>query len=90
MSNFQSPFDTIKETDKEGREWWNSCKLARLMGCQKVFYLLFQFVCDFYDTIYGANIKSSDITELQLSAVIKKHLNLSEKSGKKVMWCNCP
>jgi len=25
----QSPFDVIKETDAEGREWWNSRKLAR-------------------------------------------------------------
>ena len=24
-----SPFDAIKETDGEGREWWNSRKLAR-------------------------------------------------------------
>lgn len=31
----QSPFDVIKETDAEGREWWNSRKLARLMGYQK-------------------------------------------------------
>ena len=31
----QSPFETIKETDAEGREWWNSRKLARLMGYQK-------------------------------------------------------
>lgn len=31
----QSPFDTIKETDNEGREWWNSRKLARLLGYQK-------------------------------------------------------
>lgn len=31
----QSPFDAIKETDGEGREWWNSRKLARLMGYQK-------------------------------------------------------
>ena len=30
-----SPFDVIKETDKEGREWWNSRKLARLLGYQK-------------------------------------------------------
>jgi hypothetical protein len=26
-----SPFDAIKETDGEGREWWNSRKLARGM-----------------------------------------------------------
>ena len=31
----QSPFDVIKETDDKGREWWNSRKLARLMGYQK-------------------------------------------------------
>ena len=30
-----SPFDSIKETDSEGREWWNSRKLARLMGYMK-------------------------------------------------------
>lgn len=24
-----SPFDAIKEMDREGREWWNSRKLAR-------------------------------------------------------------
>ncbi len=31
----QSPFDAIKEVDGGGREWWNSRKLARLMGYQK-------------------------------------------------------
>jgi len=31
----QSPFDVIKEVDGEGREWWNSRKLARLLGYQK-------------------------------------------------------
>ena len=31
----QSPFEAIKETDSEGREWWNSRKLARLLGYQK-------------------------------------------------------
>ena len=29
------PFEAIKETDIEGREWWNSRKLARLLGYQK-------------------------------------------------------
>ena len=31
----QSPFESIKEVDAEGHEWWNSRKLARLMGYQK-------------------------------------------------------
>ena len=30
-----SPFEVIKETDGEGREWWNSRKLARVLGYQK-------------------------------------------------------
>ena len=29
------PFESIKEVDAESREWWNSRKLARLMGYQK-------------------------------------------------------
>ena len=35
IENMQSPFDAIKEVDGEGREWWNSRKLARLLGYQK-------------------------------------------------------
>ena len=31
----QSPFETIKEIDSNGREWWNSRKLAQLLGYQK-------------------------------------------------------
>ena len=31
----QSPFDAIREVDGEGREWWNSRKLARLFGYLK-------------------------------------------------------
>ena len=31
----QSPFEIIKETDGEGREWWNSRKLAHALGYQK-------------------------------------------------------
>lgn len=31
----QNPFDAIKEKDADGCEWWNSRRLARLMGYQK-------------------------------------------------------
>ena len=34
-TEMQSPFEAIKEMDGEGREWWNSRKLARLLGYQK-------------------------------------------------------
>ncbi len=30
-----SPFDQLREVDAEGREWWNSRKLARVMGYGK-------------------------------------------------------
>jgi len=35
LEEMLSPFDSIKETDEQGREWWNSRKLARLMGYMK-------------------------------------------------------
>ena len=31
----QSPFDQLREVDAEGKEWWNSRKLARVMGYGK-------------------------------------------------------
>ena len=31
----QSPFEQLKEVDADGREWWNSRKLARVMGYGK-------------------------------------------------------
>ena len=34
-NEMQSPFDVIKEVDDDGREWWNSRRLARLMGYMK-------------------------------------------------------
>ena len=30
-----SPFDQLREVDGEGKEWWNSRKLARVMGYGK-------------------------------------------------------
>lgn len=31
----QSPFEQLREVDADGREWWNSRKLARVMGYGK-------------------------------------------------------
>ena len=39
-SEMQNPFEAIKETDASGREWWNSRRLARLMGYQKNWNLI--------------------------------------------------
>lgn len=55
----QSPFDAIKEVDGEGREWWNSRKLARLMGYQKYwnFERLMDKAASFLQKEKGLNLK---------------------------------
>jgi hypothetical protein len=55
----QSPFETIKETDSEGREWWNSRKLARLIGYQKYwnFERLINKVTPFLQKEKGLDLK---------------------------------
>jgi len=55
----QSPFDAIKEVDSEGREWWNSRKLARLMGYQKYwnFERLMDKAASFLQQEKGLNLK---------------------------------
>ena len=54
----QSPFEAIKETDGEGREWWNSRKLARLLGYQKYwnFEQLMDKVAPFLQKEKGLNL----------------------------------
>lgn len=59
ISNLQSPFDAIKEKDKEGHEWWNSRKLARLLGYQKYwnFERLIDKVTPFLQKEKGLNLE---------------------------------
>ena len=35
IPELQSPFEQLKEVDADGKEWWNSRKLARVMGYGK-------------------------------------------------------
>lgn len=55
----KSPFDSIKEVDSEGREWWNSRRLARLMGYQKYwnFERLMDKVATFLQQEKGLDLK---------------------------------
>ena len=55
----QSPFESIKEMDAEGREWWNSRKLARLMGYLKYwnFERLMDKVATFLQQEKGLDLK---------------------------------
>ena len=55
----QNPFDAIRETDAEGREWWNSRRLARLMGYMKYwnFERLMDKVATFLQQEKGLDLK---------------------------------
>ncbi len=55
----QSPFEAIMETDAEGREWWNSRKLARLLGYLKYwnFERLMDKVATFLQQEKGLDLK---------------------------------
>lgn len=55
----QLPFDSIKEVDAEGHEWWNSRKLARLMGYMKYwnFERLMDKVATFLQQEKGLDLK---------------------------------
>jgi len=59
IEEMQSPFDAIKETDDKGREWWNSRKLARVMGYQKYwnFERLMDKVATFLQQEKGLDLK---------------------------------
>ena len=35
ISELQSPFEQLREVDVNGKEWWNSRKLARVLGYGK-------------------------------------------------------
>ena len=54
-----SPFEAIKETDAEGREWWNSRKLARILGYMKYwnFERLMDKVATFLQQEKGVDLK---------------------------------
>ena len=55
----QNPFDAIREVDAEGREWWNSRHLARLMGYMKYwnFERLMDKVATFLQQEKGLDLK---------------------------------
>ena len=66
----QSPFDAIKETDAEGREWWNSRHLARLMGYQKYwnFERLVDKVASFLQQEKGADLGGTYCRDRRIGA----------------------
>ena len=68
----QSPFEVIKEVDGEDREWWNSRKLARLLGYQK--YWNFERLMD-KAAIFLQQSKGLDLKEHMVETVEMAQLN---------------
>lgn len=66
-----SPFDAIKETDDKGNVWWNSRKLARVMGYQKYwnFERLMDKVIPFLQRDKGLNL-DEHIREIEEMAAL--------------------
>ena len=59
IPELQSPFEQLREVNAEGHEWWNSRKLARLMGYMKYwnFERLMDKVATFLQQEKGLDLK---------------------------------
>ena len=69
IEEMQSPFEAIKEVDGEGREWWNSRKLARLLGYQKYwnFERLMDKAAAFLQQEKGLNLKEHMVETTEMA-----------------------
>ena len=78
IPELQSPFEQLKEVDDDGKEWWNSRKLARVMG-----YLEWQ-----YPQLINYHLDQIEQSgEIHLSDTIRKIRIPSDKwSGEMMMY----
>ena len=69
IEEMQSPFEAIKEVDGEGREWWNSRKLARLLGYLKYwnFERLMDKAAAFLQQEKGLNLKEHMVEVMEMA-----------------------
>ena len=80
IPELQSPFEQLREIDADGKEWWNSRKLARVMGYGK--YWNFERViakAQAWTSQKGYRYHLSQVEEsgeLHLSDAYKKFCNL--------------
>ena len=70
IEEMSSPFDAIKVTDEAGQEWWNSRKLAQLMGYSK--YWNFERLMD----------KVAAFLQQQKSLDLKEHMRETEEMAR--------
>ena len=102
IPELQSPFEQLREVDADGKEWWNSRKLARVMGYGKVqvqvifdtntFWLSQQRMAELFGvTVPTINYHLDQIEqsgEIHLSDTIRKIRIPSDKWSGEVMMYN--
>ncbi len=78
ISELQSPFEQLREVDVEGKEWWNSRKLARVMGYGK--YLRQFLEVAFIDMAELRAIDHVVMTMADWKDVLSRNMELNNKA----------
>ena len=78
VSELQSPFEQLREVDVEGKEWWNSRKLARVMGYGK--YLRQFLEVAFIDMVELRAIDHVVMTMADWKDVLSRYMELNNKA----------
>ena len=78
ISELQSPFAQLREVDVEGKEWWNSRKLARVMGYGK--YLRQFLEVAFIDMVELRAIDHVVMTMADWKDVLSRYMELNNKA----------
>ncbi len=58
IPELQSPFGQLKEVDADGKEWWNSRKMARVMGYGK-YSLTPTIILDTFEEMNDCNFENT-------------------------------
>ena len=80
IPELKSPFEQLKEVDVEGKEWWNSRKLARVMGYGKYWRQFLEVA--FIDM---AELRARDHVVMTMAAISESTLLSSQKWQNLVM-----
>ena len=78
ISELQSPFEQLREVDANGKEWWNSRKLARVMGYGK--YLRQFLEVAFIDMVELRAIDHVVMTMADWKDVLSRYMELNNKA----------
>ena len=78
ISELQSPFEQLREVDANGKEWWNSRKLARVMGYGKYWRQFLEVA--FIDMVELRAIDHVVMTMADWKDVLSRYMELNNKA----------